>query len=153
MRSPRVTTVLTYGILSLVGIISFSLPKSLVPSSAGMVQAPPDVMVLSGIIHDFPSTHPDFDITDPADMGHYVGTVAPTLGMDGKPVPVFVDGGQQVTSQWYDKNGNPIVPYAGPGLPGGHFDVDIYDGPSTSEVFHFCWICDVEVLAGMTRRV
>ncbi len=135
MRSPRVTTALTYGILSLAGIFSFSLPTSLVPSSAGMVQAPPDVLNLTGVIHDFASTHPDFDITDPAVMGHYVGNVAPTLGLGGQPM--FTASGQQVTSQWYDKDGNPIAPYTGPGLPGGHFDVDVYDvEPSTNELFH-----------------
>ncbi len=137
MRSTRVTTILSYGTLSLAGIVSFSLPKALVPSSAAFVQAPPNVMKLSGVIHDFASSHPDFDITDPAVMGHYVGTVASTLGANGRPVPVFADTGQQVTNQWYDKDGNPIAPYAGPGLPGGHFDVDIYDEePSTKEILH-----------------
>ena len=92
MSSQRVTTVLTYGILSLAGIISFTLPKALVPGSAGMALDPPDVLNLSGIIHDFASTHPDFDITDPAVMGHYVGNVGPMLGGNGQPV--FADSGQ-----------------------------------------------------------
>lgn len=134
MSSQRITTILAYSTLSIAGIFMFSLPKALIPSSAAFVQAPADVMRLSGVIHDFASSHPDFDITDPAVMGHYVGNVAPTLGGTGQPV--FADSGQQVTSQWYDKDGNPIAPYVGPGLPGGHFDVDVYDGPSTNELFH-----------------
>ena len=137
MSSQRVTTVLTYGVLSLAGIVSFSLPNSLIPSSAAFVQAPPDVMELSGVIHDFASSHPDFDITDLALMGHYVGTVASVLSPEGLPEPTLVNTGQEVANQWYDKDGNPIAPYVGPGLPGGHFDVDVFDEePSTKKIFH-----------------
>ncbi|MEE9129253.1 MAG: fibro-slime domain-containing protein [Phycisphaerales bacterium] len=96
--------------------------------------APPDVINLSGVIRDFLPSHPDFAITDPAVMGHYVRNVSPML--DSTERPVFIDTGQEVTSQWYDKDGNPIAPYAGPGLPGGHFDVDVYNEPSTNELFH-----------------
>ena len=95
---------------------------------------PPDVIELNGLIRDFLPSHPDFDVTLLADMGHYVRNVSPAL--DNNKRPVFVESGEEVTSQWYDKDGNPIAPYAGPGLPGGHFDVDVYNEPSTSELFH-----------------
>ncbi len=135
MRSLRVTTVLTYGVHSLAGVFSFSLPKSVVPSSAGLVQAPADVMRFSGVIHDFASSHPDFDITDPAAVGHFVGNVGLTLARNRRPA--YTDSGHKVTSEWHDKDGNQIAPYAGPGLPGGHFDVDVYDEePSTNKIFH-----------------
>lgn len=133
MQSTRVTTVLTYGILSLAGIFSFSLPKSLVPSSAGMVQAPADVMKLSGVIRDFSSDHPDFAIPEVADTGHFVGNVAQLLSNRRKPV--FTNAGLQVASEWFDKDGNPIAPYEGPGLAGGHFDVDVYK-PTTKRQHH-----------------
>ena len=95
---------------------------------------PPDVLNLVGVVHDFLPSHPDFAITDPAVTGHYVRNVGPVL--DGAGRPVFAGPGREVTSLWYDKDGNPIAPYAGPGLPGGHFDVDVYDAPSTHELFH-----------------
>lgn len=96
---------------------------------------PPDVIKLAGVIRDFVPGHPDFAITDPAVMAHYVRNVGPTL--DTTYRPVFIANGEEVTSQWYDEDGNPIEPYAGPGLPGGHFDVDVYDEPdATDEIYH-----------------
>ena len=126
MSSQRVTTVLTYGVLSLAGIVSFSLPKALLRSSAAFVQAPSDVMMLSGVIRDFSSSHPDFDINNSAAMRHSVGNVSLSLGIDRRPS--FTGSGLQVTSEWYDINGNRIVPYAGPGLPCGE---TILDTPGT----------------------
>lgn len=95
---------------------------------------PTDVIELTGVVRDFHAAHPDFAVTNPADMGHFVGNVAPMVGPDGRPV--FTGGGNQLTSEWYDKDGHPIQPYAGPGLPFGHFDVDVYDEPSTDELYH-----------------
>ena len=116
---PR-TTIVTYGLLSLAGIVSITLPVS--ESRA----APPDVLRLDGVIRDFSSDHPDFSSgIRPPGNDHYVGNVASTLDSDGQPV--FTGSGQTVITQWYDQDGNTIRPYAGPGLPGGHFDVDVYD--------------------------
>lgn len=112
-------------------LVSFMMVKQ--PASV-MAQAPAEEMNLTGIVRDFLSTHPDFGITNVADMGHYVGTVAPILNADGQPVST--GSGLQVTTEWYDQDGNPIVPYAGPGLPGGHFDVDVYDALTTNERYH-----------------
>lgn len=92
----------------------------------------PVVLNLTGVVRDFSSTHPDFGITNVAAMGHYVGTVAPALGADRRPASTGI--GLQVATEWTDQYFNPIIPYAGPpdpGLPGGHFDVDVYDVPST----------------------
>ena len=114
-------------------LVSFTLLLGQ-PTSVGAQVAPEEVLNLTGIVRDFLSTHPDFDITNVADIGHYIGTVSPALSVDGRPVPT--GGGLEVTTEWYDQNGNPIIPYAGPGLPGGHFDVDVYDAPTTDERYH-----------------
>ncbi|MCH7603635.1 MAG: fibro-slime domain-containing protein [Planctomycetes bacterium] len=103
-------------------------------SSVTAQVAPVDVLNLSGIVRDFSSTHPDFGITNFADMGHYVGTVAPALSADRRPVAT--GSGLQVVTEWYDQSSNPIAPNAGPGLPGGHFDVDVFDAPTMDELYH-----------------
>ncbi|MEE9295516.1 MAG: fibro-slime domain-containing protein [Phycisphaerae bacterium] len=109
MRSPRATTVLTYGILSLAGVFSFSLPESLVPTSTGVVQAPPDEIRLAGTIRDFMISHPDFDVIPAAGLGHYAGNVGLALGADGHPV--FVGNGFRVDTQWTDAASRPIAPH------------------------------------------
>ncbi|MCH7849794.1 MAG: fibro-slime domain-containing protein [Planctomycetes bacterium] len=109
MRSPRATTVLTYGILSLAGVFSFSLPASLVPTSAGLFQAPPDEIRLAGTIRDFTAAHPDFDVIPAAGLGHYAGNVAVALSADGRPV--FVGAGFRVDTQWTDAASRPIAPH------------------------------------------
>ena len=103
-------------------------------SSVTAQVAPVDVLNLSGIVRDFSSTHPDFGITNFADMGHYVGTVAPALSADRRPVAT--GSGLQVVTEWYDQSSNPIAPNAGPGLPGGHFDVDVFDAPTMDKLYH-----------------
>ena len=109
MRSPRVTTVLTYGILSLAGVFSFSLPRSLVPTSTGVVQAPPDTIDLAGIVRDFTAAHPDFDVVPAEGLGHYAGNIALQLGADNQPA--FVGSGFKVVSQWKDLDSNNIAPH------------------------------------------
>jgi fibro-slime domain-containing protein len=101
-------------------------------AAAFAVQAPalaqdPATIHLTGTIRDFTQSHPDFNITDPSVMGHYVHNVAWSLGSDGRPI--FTGGGTEVVAQWQDEFGNPIMPYIGddPGLPGGHFDVDVFE--------------------------
>lgn len=100
MRSTRVTTVLTYGILSLAGVFSFLLPESLVPTSIGVVQAPPDTIEVAGIVRDFTDEHPDFNVTPGNGYGHYMGNIARDLDDRGKPV--FVGGGFKVKQPWRD---------------------------------------------------
>lgn len=119
--------------VSMVVVATIILPQTSV--FAILQEDPSDSIMLSGVIRDFAPDHPDFAISDPITMGHYVRNVSPTL--DSTRRPVFTNSGEEVVSQWYDKDGNPIAPYAGPGLPGGHFDVDVYDKePSTKKVFH-----------------
>ena len=135
MKQPgqKIRSLITYVALLGTALVSFMLPVDL-PAAHALLVVPADVMNLTGIVRDFSSTHPDFGITNVADMGHYVGMVAPTLSADRRPVST--GSGLEVVTEWYDKNGNPIVPYAGPGLPGGHFDVDVYDTPSINELYH-----------------
>ncbi len=130
MNTTTVRSFLGYGALPAAAIGAFMLPPGL-GVNVSLGQAPPDSIFLTGKVRDFSSTHPDFGV---ANMGHYVGTVARFLSADRRPV--FTGGGRQVASEWYDKFGNPIAPYTGPGLPGGHFDVDVYDAPSINEVEH-----------------
>ena len=125
-----------YSTLLSAALVTFMLPLGPQTSVAYQV-APADVMYLTGIVRDFSSTHPDFGITSVADMGHFVGTVGPTLGVDRRPVAT--GSGLQVVTQWMDQYTNTITPYVtatDPGLPGGHFDVDVYDTPGTNKLYH-----------------
>ena len=135
-RSRYCSTRSTLVALGYVGVIAVGVSFLAETSTFAVLQdPPPDVINLTGVIRDFAPGHPDFDITVLEDMGHYAQSVGPTL--DGTARPVFTGAGEEVTTQWYDKDGNPIAPYAGPGLPGGHFDVDVYDEPdSEDEIFH-----------------
>ncbi|MCH8823982.1 MAG: fibro-slime domain-containing protein [Planctomycetes bacterium] len=110
MSSQRVTTVLTYGVLSLVGIFSFSLPDSLLPKAQGLLQAPPpDTIDLAGIINDFTKGHADFDVIPAEGLGHYAGNIALALGANERPV--FVGGGFRVDTQWKDAASRAIAPH------------------------------------------
>jgi fibro-slime domain-containing protein len=96
---------------------------------------PPDRITLRGPVRDFLSTHPDFDVTDLAAMGHCVRNTDGDLGASGRPS--YTGAGTRVGTQWRDKGSNPIRPYAtDPGLPGGHFDVDVFDEPTKRELYH-----------------
>jgi fibro-slime domain-containing protein len=100
-------------------------------------EEPPEVIRLQGAIRDFRSDHPDFDLTDPSAMGHCVQHVDSTLPADRRPV--FDGSGLEVIEQWYDKDANPIMPYwpgDDPGLPGGHFDVDVFDELTNKKLYH-----------------
>jgi len=97
----------------------------------------PDVIRLRGVIRDFRSGHADFNISDPSLFGHGVTNVDGDLPIEGRPI--FVGSGLRVSEQWYDKSGNAIMPYVpneDPGLPGGHFDVDVFDEATSRELYH-----------------
>lgn len=134
MQSHRITTIATYTILALAGAVSISLPSEL--PWAGATSSPPDEIRVAGTVRDFRDNHPDFGITDATVMGQYVHNVATSIGADGKPM--YTGGGTKVMSQWRDKYGHPIMPYGDqePGLPGGHFDVDVYNRVTTKELWH-----------------
>lgn len=109
MSSQRVTTVLTYGVIALAGIFSFSLPDSLLPTSKALLQAQPPTLNIYGVVRDFRSDHPDFDVTPGNGNGHYMGNIATTLDADNKPV--FTGGGFKVDLQWRDGNNNNKICY------------------------------------------
>lgn len=138
MKINRITTVATYSILTLAGAAGFLLPFQLPGAGASPAPADEDVIRLTGTIRDFQSTEGDFGVDSVSQLGQYAHNVSETLGPDG--VPTFTGGGSQVGAQWLDKDGNPIMPYAtaasDPGLPGGHFDVDVYDKATTAEKYH-----------------
>jgi fibro-slime domain-containing protein len=105
------------------------------PSLAYVVPGPGNTVSLSGTVRDFASSQPDFGGRNPVEFGHVVPSIAATLDADG--LPYYTGSGRRVTSQFYDKDSNPIAPYGDPGMPGGHFDVDVYDeAPSIKEKYH-----------------
>ncbi|NNF41950.1 MAG: hypothetical protein HKN62_02695, partial [Phycisphaerales bacterium] len=77
---------LTYGILGGAAVVSFSLPDTVtVPT----IHAAGGTGVrLTGIVRDFPVTHPDFNVVPADGAGHYAGNVATLLGDDGRPLQV-----------------------------------------------------------------
>ncbi len=96
---------------------------------------PAEVIRLRGTVHDFLSTHADFGPPDPPDLGHCAGRIDTTLGADRRPR--IESDGRRVMRSWYDADGHPISPYMAPGgLPGGHFDVDVYDELTADEEYH-----------------
>ena len=109
MSSQRITTILTYSVLLFACILSFSLPQFLLPSitsAAPLDDEKPPVILVAGIVRDFTSDHPDFDVTPGNGYGHYMGNIRPTLDKDGKPV--FTGGGYKVSKEWRDSDGNKI---------------------------------------------
>ncbi|MCH7797512.1 MAG: hypothetical protein IID28_03575 [Planctomycetes bacterium] len=105
------TTIATYGLLSLAGILSFTMPGS--PGIAQSWAVPPDVLNLGGVLRDFTSGHPDFGtFIPPPQRGHFAGNIAPMIGFDRRPM--FTGSGRKVLNQWYDGSANPINRYAGP---------------------------------------
>ncbi|MHC5002033.1 MAG: hypothetical protein ACYTJ0_02820, partial [Planctomycetota bacterium] len=101
--------------------------------AAVKAEEPPAEVRLRGAVRDFRSSHQDFDLS--STTGHCALNVAPELGATGRPE--HLGTGLQVTEQWYDMDRNPIMPYFDePGLPGGHFDVDIYDAYTDKARYH-----------------
>ena len=108
MSSQRITTILTYTALLLACVFSFSLPHFLLPSTSNAAAegGKPDYILVAGIVRDFTSDHPDFDVTPGNGYGHYMGNIRRFLDEDGKPV--FRGGGFKVRKEWRDKNANKI---------------------------------------------
>lgn len=97
--------------------------------------APPEKITLAGILRDFKQDHPDFDVSSAG--GHQAGNVASELDENG--LPVYTGQGRAVVEQFYDRHGDKIMPYGGVeerGLPGGHFDVDVFEGPDQDKRYH-----------------
>lgn len=115
-------------------MVRFSMrgPKPVVAST------PLEVIRLNGVTRDFDTAHADFGIDDPELIGQVAMQVNPQLRIDRRPT--LAGPGYFVTQQWRDRHGNPIAPYGAvaddAGLPGGHFDVDVYDRATSSELYH-----------------
>ncbi len=65
----------------------------------------PDIE-LTGIVHDFLPTHPDFDVVPPSGFGQYMWNIA--TGLDPGNKPMFIGGGFKVVSQAHDVSGRQI---------------------------------------------
>ncbi len=81
-KQQRVTTIVTYGILASAAGVSFLLPRTLGIHSAPASPMPEegDSVLLAGVVRDFASSHPDFNVTPDNGYGHYAGNVMTTLG-------------------------------------------------------------------------
>ena len=108
MKSNLWTTVATYFILALAGVVSFILPDELAVTSASG-SSPASKVRLAGIIRDFKVGHPDFGVTPVGGNGHYAGNVSGTLDASGRPG--FTGPGFRVATQWRDKNNRYIAPH------------------------------------------
>ena len=65
----------------------FLMPSEMTVSVA--YSAPGDEIILTGMVRDFLSTHPDFGDPEPDNgYGHYAGNVSQILGGDGRPLQV-----------------------------------------------------------------
>jgi fibro-slime domain-containing protein len=65
-----------------------------------------DTIELVGVVRDFLSSHPDFDVVPPEGYGQYMWNIATELGEQGRPV--YEGGGYKVLSQAHDAEGRPI---------------------------------------------
>jgi fibro-slime domain-containing protein len=132
-----------YGLLALAGGVSLLMPES-VSIPAAQAQSGPSEYTITGLVRDFLSSHPDFNIFPPVGFGHYAGNVDTVLDpVTGRPV--YNGKGFKVRAEWRDADGNPIAPHmfnvfdstacgSGPGLAvnglvdvGNSSTVDSYD--------------------------
>jgi fibro-slime domain-containing protein len=113
MKKNAVTTVVTYCILALAGVVSFVLPDELVVTPASA--SGPATIRLPGVVRDFQKTNTNFVVAPSGGNGHYAGNVA--LQLASAERPVYIGGGYKVAVQWRDINANPIAPhlYSTPG--------------------------------------
>ncbi|MCA9311573.1 MAG: fibro-slime domain-containing protein, partial [Phycisphaerales bacterium] len=109
----------------------------------------PAEIVLTGIVRDFNERtvaggHTDFEQRPAAGFGQYMNNVADTLDEDGKPV--FVGGGQKVSTQWRDSSGRNIHPSlydASMGDSAGSYRSGTDDGGIASAESFSQWYRDV----------
>ncbi|MHC5025438.1 MAG: fibro-slime domain-containing protein [Planctomycetota bacterium] len=129
MHDARAIRLTAYSALALVCSACFLQP----PAGTYATPAPGgDPIQLTGVVRDFRSSHPDFGQT--ATTGHHVHCVGSVLGARG--YPLGSGAGYRVIQQWHDVEDNTIMPYGDPGLPGGHFDLDVYDRLSNKPKSH-----------------
>lgn len=102
--SDRISTVMTYALLLGAAVVVFRMPASL--PGAHAVQAVDETIVVTGIVYDFPSTHPDFNVTT---TGHVANNVAFELDNDHRPT--YTGSGFDVDQQWRDTSLRNIAPH------------------------------------------
>jgi hypothetical protein len=107
MRTRIASSVAAYSLLALAGSITFVLPETLTVEQAA-ASTPPDKITLTGLVHDFRDTHPDFGVTSADMQGHVVNLTDYELDANG--YPAFDGSGNQVTTQARDTDGNNIAP-------------------------------------------
>ncbi len=90
MASPRIVTIITYGLLAGAAAISFLLPKQLTVPAASAAAGPAQIH-LTGIVRDFLEGYQDMEVVPPGGFGHYAGSVE--LSLDADHRPVFVEPG------------------------------------------------------------
>ena len=92
-------------------------------TTAGAFQGGPERLILRGTIRDFKPDHPDFDVSGPG--GHFAGNVG--LDISAQYRPSLTQGGSLVSSQFRDKNTNPIAPHL---FNAGAASVFVVSGPA-----------------------
>src|SRR5262245_26942681 len=94
-------TVATYGLLTLAGAVSISLPESLPATQAAPSPeptTPPQQIRVTGTTRDFLKGNADFKTTPSGGNGHYAGNVGAALGAGDRPV--YLGTGFKVAAQW-----------------------------------------------------
>jgi fibro-slime domain-containing protein len=93
------------GAIPLVGTVAIAVlaQPALAPPGG---HDPDDTIALIGVVRDFRSCHPDFDVVPPDGYGHYMWNIATSMNEDNRPV--YVGGGYKVLTQAHDTVGRPI---------------------------------------------
>ncbi len=90
MKKPHTTRAVAAGVLAGALVVAVTLIIAMKPGPGHVTAtAPPsttDAIRLTGVVHDFKRTHPDFSVIPSAGYGHYAGCVGTQLGSDGQPV-------------------------------------------------------------------
>jgi fibro-slime domain-containing protein len=76
-------------------------------AASAFASEPPASFQLSGVVRDFPRSHPDFNPA--ASYGHNAGNVEYFIGPGHRPV--FSGNGFRVDAQWRDAESRPIAPH------------------------------------------
>jgi fibro-slime domain-containing protein len=109
MSKHLTTTIASYCLLGLAGIVSISLPRELVSHVQAFAPAPGDTIRVLGVVRDFQKDNVNFNVMPSGGSGHYAGNIA--QGLTSAEQPSFVGNGFKVGTQWKDKNANPIAPH------------------------------------------
>ena len=101
MRARSVLTPMAWVGLAGAGTLPFLMPASLGVNTASADSLPPYIEI-TGIVRDFETWHPDFDVVPNEGWGAYMWNIDPVLGVDGKPI--YLGGGFKVASHATDSS-------------------------------------------------